>query len=222
MKKDLFGEVRVVEDTPLPEKLCSIEGCDNRHYGRGWRRKHYCRWQKYGDSLYLSPIYLYYGEPERWFNEHINDETDECIIWPFDKNAAGYGVLKRRGVSSLVCEIKYGPRPGTGREYDACHGPCKNKSCINYRHLSWGTKRQNQLDRHRDGKPWNSAGANNPSAKLTDEKVLQIRDMYHRQGISEWKIARQFGISERNVQMIIDGLTWQHLLPEPTGPNLFS
>jgi hypothetical protein len=153
MKMDLFGTTYDPSGAP---RTCSIEGCEERHYGRGWCRNHYSRWQKHGDPLYLSPIYKHYGEPTRWFNEHINDEADECITWPFEKNSAGYGMLRGKTVISLVCEFRYGPRPGIGRKYDACDGPCKNKLCINYHHLCWGTKRDNQLDRIRDG-TWSGA-----------------------------------------------------------------
>lgn len=32
-------------------KVCSIDGCDGVHYGRGWCRRHYQRWRRNGDPL---------------------------------------------------------------------------------------------------------------------------------------------------------------------------
>jgi hypothetical protein len=160
------------------------------------------------------------GEPARWFNEHIKDETDECIMWPFAKSNQGYGYLGNARVSVLVCEVRHGIRPGP--EYEALHGPCHNPGCVNYRHLYWGTKRQNQLDRNRDGTTPNNSGVRNPIAKLNDEEIIAIRTMYHKNGISERDLAQQFCMSSATISRIVNGLTWQHLLPEPKGPDLFA
>jgi hypothetical protein len=32
-------------------KLCSIDGCGGKHYGKGWCNKHWNRWHKHGDPL---------------------------------------------------------------------------------------------------------------------------------------------------------------------------
>lgn len=34
-------------------RLCQIDGCDGEVVARGWCSKHYCRWKRYGDPLYL-------------------------------------------------------------------------------------------------------------------------------------------------------------------------
>lgn len=35
----------------MPERTCSIEGCDKPHFGRGWCSTHYQRWKRLGDPL---------------------------------------------------------------------------------------------------------------------------------------------------------------------------
>ena len=37
----------------MAEKLCSIEGCEEKHYGKGYCSKHYRRFKKYGDALFI-------------------------------------------------------------------------------------------------------------------------------------------------------------------------
>lgn len=32
----------------MAQSTCSIEGCDLKHYGRGWCSMHYTRWRRYG------------------------------------------------------------------------------------------------------------------------------------------------------------------------------
>lgn len=39
----------------MPKRTCSIDGCENPHYGRGWCRAHYQRWRKTGDPLKIRP-----------------------------------------------------------------------------------------------------------------------------------------------------------------------
>lgn len=36
-------------------RICAIDDCNERHYGRGWCRKHWKRWYTHGDPLYLAP-----------------------------------------------------------------------------------------------------------------------------------------------------------------------
>ena len=40
----------------MPKKKCSIPGCDDQHYGRGWCSKHYYRWKTYGSPLQTNKV----------------------------------------------------------------------------------------------------------------------------------------------------------------------
>ena len=53
-------------------------------------------------------------------------------------------------------------------------------------------------------------GEKHPSAKLTEEKVLELREM-RRQGMAYWKLARIFGISDRTAYRIATGSLWSHV-----------
>lgn len=39
----------------MAERTCTIDECENRHFGHGWCQKHYWRWSRWGDPLSLAP-----------------------------------------------------------------------------------------------------------------------------------------------------------------------
>jgi hypothetical protein len=81
------------------------------------------------------------------FHEHVDDDTDECIEWPFHKGSHGYGVLtidgEQRCVHVVACELAHGPRPP--EKHQVAHS-CDNRLCFNPRHLRWATRRENVQD----------------------------------------------------------------------------
>lgn len=53
-------------------------------------------------------------------------------------------------------------------------------------------------------------GEAHPRAKLTNEQVIQIRELYSH-GFSTNVIARNFKVSKWNVEEIIKNKTWTHI-----------
>lgn len=53
-------------------------------------------------------------------------------------------------------------------------------------------------------------GESHPRAKLTNEQVRQIRELY-KQGFSTNVIARNYKVSKWNVEQIVKNKTWTHL-----------
>lgn len=86
-----------------------------------------------------------HGVARAYFLAHVDDETDECIVWPFGTSGRGYGVLRFDGtpqkVHALACIRHNGPIPQPGMVVRHLPG-CTNRRCFNWRHLSWGTRWQ--------------------------------------------------------------------------------
>ncbi len=58
------------------------------------------------------------------------------------------------------------------------------------------------------------AGQNNPSAKLTEEQVIEIRRLYNEDHISSykiWKMYNHLNISYTTIKQIIKRETWKHI-----------
>jgi hypothetical protein len=131
---------------------CSIDGCTKKVFARGWCSAHWRRWRHHGHPLGGSTGK---GQARVDFDRLADIVTDDCVLWPHAVNSAGYGKLFVDGrlqlVSRLALERHVGPPP-TPDAY-AIHGPCHNPLCMNARgeHVRWGTAKENQADRHRDG-----------------------------------------------------------------------
>lgn len=53
-------------------------------------------------------------------------------------------------------------------------------------------------------------GESHPKAKLTNDQVKQIRDLYSK-GFSSNVIARNFKVSDWNIKEIVKRKTWKHI-----------
>lgn len=53
-------------------------------------------------------------------------------------------------------------------------------------------------------------GEKKPQAKLTDDKVRQIRQM-HREGWSIARLAKEFGVGVSTMNQVVKRVTWRHV-----------
>ena len=146
------------------------------------------------------------------------NKTSGCWEWVGSKRN-GYGRMivgsrtdgTRRSMSAhrVSYELKYGEIPD-GME--VCH-KCDNPCCVNPDHLFVGTRQDNIDDRERKGRNNPPKGTTNAKAKLTEEKVMQIRAK-RLQGVSFEKLAKEYGVCKKTVQDAVSGKNWAYL-PEP-------
>jgi hypothetical protein len=179
-----------------PNGPCSIPGCPRiGRVQRGWCETHYARWKRHGDPLGGR---ITVGERRAFFEEQITRVTDECIDWPDGaaKHVYGYGILTLNGATREVhvwaCQLAHGERP-VGMEVRHL---CGRPSCFNPRHLRWGTKRENALDRIAHG---------TMSHKITAEQAAHIRQSV---GRTQSDLAAEYGISQSMVSRIKRGASW--------------
>lgn len=150
------------------------------------------------------------GATQVYFWAHVDDDTNECIVWPFNKVGAGYGQITidghKRDVHVLACERHHGPRPPGML---AIHTPvvCHNRACFNWRHLSWGTLQQNRADMGPDGTLL--FGEHHPQARLTREQIDEIRTRYTAGGVTQYALAEEYGVWQSAISRIVNQRRWK-------------
>lgn len=114
------------------------------------------------------------------------------------------GKAVRKLVHHIVLEAFIGPRP------DGMVGCHANDIGDDNRleNLRWDLPSANYRDRDNNGRT--IQGVRQHLAKLTDSKVLQIRDMAANGELAP-NIARLFAVSSQNIHDVAAGRTWKHV-----------
>ncbi len=187
----------------LPRATCRIDGCWHHVRSKGLCNAHRLRLRRYGDPV--GGRKTMDGERERYLREVVLVyEGDDCLTWPYSRSGGGYGNMwadgKNVAVHRLVCEHVNGPPPSS--DHQAAHS-CGNGhlACCTKRHLSWKTAAGNAEDRLSHGT--HNRGVRHASHKLTEEDVLQIRDLKGKRRQSE--LAEQFGVHRATIGKIMSG-----------------
>ena len=137
---------------------------------------------------------------------------DECWLWigTVNKLRGGYGQLRSNNRSfrahRVSWELHFG-QVSTG--LDVLHH-CDNPPCVNPSHLFLGTQTDNSADMWAKGRGRYVAqpGSKNGRAKLTEEKVSHILDLYASGGFTQKELAQRFAISPCSVWEIVHGKKW--------------
>lgn len=188
---------------------CSIVGCSGLVKGRGWCGRHYQKWLKYGDPISGRTATMA-GAPMDFVKMASEYADMACLLWPYGCAGKGYGTLAVNGKSEyahrVVCEIVRGPSPSASHE--VAHS-CGNGhlGCVAGNHLRWATRTENFSDKIGHGTQL--FGERTPMAKLSSLDVDTIRSRYSAGGVSQYRLAREFGISQRHVSDLVRGRSWR-------------
>lgn len=138
-----------------------------------------------------------------WDKVDRSGGEDACWEW-LAYRSSGYGKFsRRRGETYYAHRVVlqfFTQREGEGLE--AAHGPCHRRHCVNPKHLSWKTHKENAADMLRDGT--SPRGERQGRNKLTEAQVLAIRADPRPQP----QIAADYGISSPHVSGIKSRRFW--------------
>lgn len=195
--------------TSIPARLCSVEGCGNKHFGRGLCNKHYQQMAKSGT---LPPAIIRDDTARFWSKVNKNGPIHEslgtrCWLWTA-QCSRGYGRIWLKGSQSAAHRYSYelhkGPIPNGML---LCHS-CDVRNCVNPEHLWLGSSLENNHDMI--DKARHAFGVKNPKAKLQESDILEIRRL-SQSGMFLKDIAVQYEIAISTVFDIVKRRRWRHV-----------
>ena len=132
-----------------------------------------------------------------------------CHWWVGAANHVGYGKLFVNGKFHGAHRVSYRLYVGDIPEgMLVCH-KCDNPSCVNPDHLFLGTFKSNAADMVQKGRDKPERGENNCWSKLSEAKVLAIRELQGK--LSSRKIGKLYGVCKTTVLRIHNREKWKHV-----------
>lgn len=124
-----------------------------------------------------------------------------CWLWLLSLGSHGYGNACLDGEHTTAHRVSFLAFKGPIPDGMLVQHSCDNKLCVNPDHLSLGTDATNALDKKLKGRA---------ARKLNAIDVQRIKfRLLARASIRS--IAREFGVSQRQIQWIARGQQWSHV-----------
>jgi len=150
---------------------------------------------------------------ERFYSYFIEGEESECWLWLAACRKEGYGSIRNGRCMTRAHRLSWvihNERPvPTGMH--VLH-TCDVRACVNPSHLYIGTNADNIADKVRRGRSsWPRPERRlegHPLAKLTHEKVAEMRSMATGRRGEGVELAAHFGVSRATVCRVLKGQLW--------------
>lgn len=150
------------------------------------------------------------GTFEERFARSYEEHPGGCWEWTKSIQSRGYGTIGRNGKVILAHRAAYelfnGPIPDGAHVLHSCDNP----RCVNPEHLMAGDAAQNMREAVERKRLLPHRGEAHGGAKLTNEKVLEIRSLFDG-GWGRKDIGDAYGVSEPVVAGIGRREGWAHI-----------
>ena len=122
----------------------------------------------------------------------------------------GYPLVVYNGKRITMSRYMYLIHKGDIPEGLEIRHKCDNRKCINPDHLEVGTHSDNMQDMLKRNGRQHLAGSKNPHAKLNENKVIGILNLYE-SGKRQIDIARVYNVDRKTINDIVHKKTWKHI-----------
>ena len=119
--------------------MCKYEKCNLNSVTSGYCQGHYMQIRR---GKKLSPLYNHLTIKER-IEMKVIENKNGCLIWQGQIDTAGYPNMKFKGKNYLVHRAYYKEIVGNIESYDTLDHICRNKLCINPKHLEPVSRSEN-------------------------------------------------------------------------------
>lgn len=198
------------------EKVCSYLGCGKKAHSKGLCVGHY-RQQRCGETLRpLQKQFHGLSESER-FMKWLAPQSNGCWDWQGatikhkDTRQYSWHGFWRNSSGNIELSHRAAWRMFKGEIPDGLHvlHKCDNPKCVNVEHLYLGTHQDNMRDVKERGRgnPGHLQGSKHGMAKLTEEKVREIRESSE----SAKEIAQRMGVARTTIYDVRNGKIWNHV-----------
>lgn len=153
---------------------------------------------------------------ERFLSKCEPEPMSGCWLWTANTSAGiGYGGFWFDGITRCAHRVAFALfRTEPIGDLHVLHR-CDVRSCVNPAHLFLGTPKDNMQDmsakgRSRKGHPhkYHHRGETNPNARLTPAQVMDIRARYAAGGISQQRLADEYGTRQAVISRIVLRKAW--------------
>jgi plasmid maintenance system antidote protein VapI len=144
----------------------------------------------------------------RFKRKFERDDDSGCWIWTAATDKDGYGVHSDDNddyvrAHRFSYQIHKGEIPKGAYVLHNCHNP----ACVNPDHLRVGTNSDNMIDAFEEG-DITTEMQREKVRELNREQVIEIRNRYQEEDISQVDLAAEYGVSGPTVNELLNGVTW--------------
>ena len=155
-------------------------------------------------------------DSDAFWNRVFRGSSDDCWSWLGATDKDGYGIfstkIEKQSHTFRAHRVAFYLTHGRIPQPQALHG-CDNPVCcnaVNLLHVHEGTASQNMHEMHaRNRQPLHKEGGElNANAKLTQDEINAIRNLYSDGGITQYQLADMFHVSQASISHIVRGKNW--------------